>query len=162
MAKKKKNNIDIRIILILIIVALSLIAVLIRYKTHVEETLACTKDITDEYRETQVFKYDSDNTLYSYSRAELLHDMSEEGLNSNYEYFNSQLESLKDKLSENFRYTIEKEEGKLFVKTYINVKVYPAFFNQYINNESINSSSSISDIEKFLINNEYKCEIKRR
>ena len=162
MAKKKKNNIDPIIYIIIGVVVFVLIAVLVRMNTHIESTLTCTKNLTGEYKETLTFKFNADNDLYSYNREELLHDMSDEGLEANVKYFNEQLDQLKDSLSDNFKYTVEKDNKELHVKTFINVKVYPVFFNQYLNNEHINSQAKINDVDKYLRENDYKCYITKR
>ena len=159
---KKKEKKDYTVYIILGIVVLVLFALLIRMKSSTGDLLICKKDITAEYHEELRFRYDITNELYSYNRVEHVHGMSEQSLQDNYNYFNEQYEELKENLNENFKYNIERQEdGSILVTTYINVKVYSSFFNDYINNESIKSNTPIKNVKEFLVGNGYECNIEK-
>lgn len=160
--KTKKQKIDPVILVIIIVVAVTFIAVIARYFTNSQLWLECEKDITEEYNEVIKFKYDTDNNLYAYERTETLHNMSEETLNTNVEYFQGQIDTYKESLSDNFKYYLEKQDDKLIVKTYIGVAVFPSFFDQYMGTESITSKSKINNVKSFLEDNNYKCKITRK
>ena len=139
-----------------------LIGVITRHASYTTTILTCNKDLTNEYHEELKFRFDVNNELVAYYRKEVLSNMDEEGINSNYAYFQGELEKVKDNLNDNFKYTVNKNDNSIEVNTYINVAVYKTFFTNYINNESINSSSSVNDVEKFLKDNSYNCKITKR
>ena len=157
--KKKKNNSNLIFISLLIILAVAIVFLIIRYNTVSSKTLTCVKDLTEQYHETLIFRYDVDNNMYSYSREEIIHDMDEENLNNNYLYFAEQYKKFEGQYSDNFKYEVNREDNRVVINTYIGVSIYPKFFNDYIKNDNIKSSTRINDVKSFLETNSYKCEI---
>ena len=163
MKKQTKKKVDISIIAVVIVVFIALITVVMRENSYTQTWLVCEKDVTGDYHEVLKFRYDADNKLYAYYREELLHDMTPEAIETNVNYFNDKLEKVKDNINENFKYEITKnDDNTLLVKTFILVKVYPNFFNTYIGSEDVTSDSKIDEINKFLSDNEYKCNMTRK
>ena len=169
MAKKNKKkkllneNISTSIIVIAVAVVIVIGSIIMRYKSYSQTWLVCEKDLTSEYHEVLKFRYDADDKLFGYYREEILHNMSEETINTNYDYFMEERKKVEANLSDNFVYDVTKnEDGTLTAKTYIGVSVFPSFFNGYLNNEAIKNNTPLNDVKNHLEANNYTCKTSRK
>ena len=160
--KKMKKKIDKSIIVIIVAVVIVLITIVMRVLSYSQTWLVCEKDLNNEYHEILKFRYDADNNLYGYYRFEQLHNMSDETIEQNYQYFLQEIDKVKDSISDGFKYEVYKTDSGLEVKTYIGVSIYPSFFDSYINNEVVKSTAKLDDIKNHYEANEYSCKVSRK
>ena len=154
--KKRTNIIIISLVIILIIIVVFLF---IRMNTNSSTILSCVKDITNNH-ETITLRYDVEGNLYSYNKITKLYNLDTNTLNGYYETYNAEYEKYKDQLNDNFKYEIIKNDNNMNVNVYITVSVYSSFFNQY--SENIKSTTKLDEAKKYLLENNYKCSIRKK
>ncbi|MBR6073027.1 MAG: hypothetical protein IKP76_01745 [Bacilli bacterium] len=155
--KKKGNLIIISLIIILII---TIILLFIRLNTNGSSTLTCVKDIPNNH-ETLTFRYDVDGNMYSYNKELKLYNMDANTLNEQYEIYNNEYTRVKDLLNDNFKYEIIKNDNNMNINVNILVSIYSNYFNQYTKDDNIKSYSKLEDVKNYLLENEYKCTIRK-
>ena len=156
------KNAKTAIIIVVVAVFIVVLSVAVRNASYTQTWLVCEINHTSQYNEVLKFRYDINNKMYGYYREEKLYNMSEETLEANYQEKKAEEDRVHDELSDNFQYTVTKEDNELHIKTYIGVSVFPNFFNNYTGIEGIKSTSSIEEVKAFLEHNEFTCKTSRK
>jgi hypothetical protein len=88
--------------------------------------------------------------------------MTPEEIDNNIQQFNTQYETVKEHIDDNFKYDINRNDDGVLIKTYIGVSVYPSIFNQYFSAQELTSATKLDQVKDRLTQDGYTCKITRK
>lgn len=155
--KTKYSPVRLAIIIGIGFILFLVFGILYRQNNYTETWVICEfPDKYDNYEETLKFRYKKD-FLYGYYREETFIRETDIELEEDYEYFKNIAADLET--NKHFSYDVIKEENKLKVKTYIGVNTLPAFFDNYMKDKNIDSTTKHEQVKKILEKENYSCKL---
>lgn len=146
------------LIIIAIFIFIGILSFLYQKNNHEETWIVCENNSEEYSNYKEIIKYRFlKKDLYGFYREEVVSSYNQEDLEDRYQYFKD-IQSELD-LSSDLSYEVEKKNLDVEVKTYIGVKNLPLFFDNYMQANSLKSTSTKDEIKKYYEDNKYACKV---
>lgn len=148
-----------RYIFTLIVIVLVILIILLsnNQKKELNYFLTCSSPNTyNNYQEILKYKF-RNKELYSFYREEIFTPKNKSIKSKTIMYFNDTLKTLT--LDDDFNYSMEEKDDKIYIRTYIEVKNKPDLFEEYMIDQQLKKDAKISQIKYVLEKHKYECEV---